>query len=88
MPVLSNSLTRFNPFFLVHGAYCGMLKAQNKQGVNGCFFLDVIERAMLLDERMHLMRLHFLGRIFGRDICVNYNELYIRDGWETKGTWH
>jgi hypothetical protein len=57
--VLLNSLS-VSGLFSVKGADCGLLKMQTKT-VETLLILNAIERALLLDGRMHL---HFFGRIY------------------------
>jgi len=64
--VLLNSLS-VSGLFSVKGADCGLLKMQTKT-VETLLILNAIERALLLDGRMHL---HFFWQDILMCLCVN-----------------
>jgi len=73
--VLLNSLS-VSGLFSVKGADCGLLKMQTKT-VETLLILNAIERALLLDGRMHL---HFFWQDILMSLCVNFTRCtYMRD---------
>lgn len=73
--MLLNSLS-VSGLFSVKGADCGMLNMQTKM-VETLLILNAIERALLLDGRMHL---HFFLAGYIDVLMCKFYEVYIHEG--------